>query len=61
MSYLVDYSLDVTKGLRMYEQLETDIIKLTGCNLMKLREMLSSGYTLSPPILEAKESKNIDT
>ena len=61
MSYLVDYSLDVTKGLRMYEQLEMDIIKLTGCNLIKLREMLSSGYTLNPPILEAKESKNIDT
>lgn len=50
----VDYPFGLSKStvrasLQAYCELETKLIKLTGCNLEKLVELFAAGYTLRTP------------
>lgn len=39
----------VNRSLRAYEEAETILIDLTGCDIEKLVELFAAGYTLQPP------------
>lgn len=45
-----DYSINyVQDSIRSYQELEMEIIQLTGFNFITLRNLFASGYTLFPP------------
>ena len=39
----------IASVLRIYEEMETTLIKLTGYDMERLIELLAAGYTLQPP------------
>ena len=44
------YPYDNTvKNLQYYEETESKLIEVSGCDMEKLIELFAAGYTLSPP------------
>ena len=38
-----------SETIRAYDEMETTLINLTGCDMKKLIELFAAGYTLHPP------------
>ena len=49
MGFGYDAAVKLAELCQMYEELECDLIKLAGCNLITLRELFAAGWTLHPP------------
>ncbi len=49
VSRVYDNLVEIGKAYQYYEQLEQELILLTGYNLRRLKDLFAAGWTLTPP------------